>query len=287
MRNRGFVLLIVPIVMSLVGISLIYWYGFRNKEVSPKTEISEANTSSLPTLSSTSTPTARPTVKPTNKPTAKPTTTSSATPTSTSTTDLCSSYNLSGVTGGAEIVIQPGTGYLYDAPYGEIKSNGCKTFDGKSTSTMTTRGYNTGSAWGVTFGSVPPGTYSVRVTSHGGSDYKSITVSTSQLSKVTINIAGGTPAPTSTPAFTPTCTGINPYQSAPLTIQFSGAGSYNTSYSPAGYIWDFTGDGSWDTGASGNAVSYTYPSVGNYTVKMKTVTGSWESSICQTTVTVN
>ena len=269
--------------------SLIYWYGFHNRETA--TQITQNNFSPLPTETITSTPTARPTVRPTVKPTTKatikPTTVATTTPTSTSTTDLCNGYDLSGGTGGAEIVIQPSTGYLYDAPYGEIKSNGCKTFDGKSASVLTNRGYNSGTAWGVTFGSVPPGTYSVRVTSHGGSEYKSITVSASQHSKVTINITGGTPTPVPTPAFTPVCTGINPYQTGPLTIQFSGAGSYNTSYSPAGYVWDFTGDGSWDTGASGNAVSYTYPSANTYTVKMKTVTGVWESAICQTTVTVN
>ena len=201
------------------------------------------------------------------------------------------SYDLGSATGAVKIYFQPQTGHLTSSIKGELKAeSGCKVLDGRSTDTL--EYFGTISTREVIFSSVPPGNYSVRYSFAGSwSGYQSVTATSGSLATINANVSGDNPPSTPTPGFTPVCSGISVYPSsqgtAPFTADFSGRGSYSMDYSPAGYVWDFTGDGSWDTSASGNAVNYTYSTPGTYTVKMKTVTGVWESSICQTTITVN
>ena len=285
--QRGFIQIIFIIIAILLGSGIfILTQKTAREKINPgptPTSSSFYQTSPLPLPTPAKTPYA--TKKPTtNIPTTKPTTPS------TTQNNTCN-YDLTSATGSVKIFFQPQTGYLTSSIRGELKATaGCKVLDGRSTDTLDRTG--SVSTKEVIFNSVPPGSYTIRYSFAGSwRSYQNISVSSGSLTTVNANVAGDpapTTAPTTAPAFTPTCNGISVYPSGsnPYSVEFWGQGSYSMDYSPAGYMWDFNGDGSWDTSASGNGVNHTYTSPGIYTVKMKTVTGVWESSICQTTVAI-
>ncbi len=62
-----------------------------------------------------------------------------------------------------------------------------------------------------------------------------------------------------------------PYSGAPgELITFDGSGSYDPDGTITGYRWDWTNDGSWDTGwSSSPTATHSYPSEGTYTVALE------------------
>jgi PKD repeat protein len=73
-----------------------------------------------------------------------------------------------------------------------------------------------------------------------------------------------------------------------LAVVLSPGGAAGSAGAIEGYEWDFTGDGSWDTGVSLNAQNYTYLAAGTYTAKMRVKATNGEySGVCGVTITVN
>ena len=151
----------------------------------------------------------------------------------------------------------------------------------------------------ITFSQAPPGPYSVKVRyKDQWTGWHNITVSSAQLTTISVTVSGDIPTPIPTPTPTPKPICFNPivYSSstgipsntgtAPYSVILQPQGSAGSTGGMAGYEWDFTGDGSWDTTASPNAQTYTYQK-GSYNVRMRVLAINGEySSVCQTTVTV-
>lgn len=204
-------------------------------------------------------------------------------------------YNLTGATGAVKVLISAQSGVLVGDQIVELKAqSGSKVLVNKSTD-VDTRIARQGTPE-VTFSTVPPGPYSVRVkykADWGG--YSNINVSSAQQTTTTVTVPGDpapspTPTPTPTPLPKPVCIGITVYPAsngpAPLSVTLQPNASSGSAGGISGYQWDFTGDGGWDTGVSPDAQNYIYSSIGVYTVKLRVLgTNGQYSDSCQTTIT--
>ncbi len=304
MYRRGFAPIIFLVIAAIAAagktifayksglINKIYNSGKSNVEVTSQTEIplsTQAPTSSYDSSTETvNSPTA--TATPSKKtPTPTPRTTNSPTPTG----NVSCSYDLNSPTGAIQLILQPQTGYITGTPYAELKATaGCKVLDGRSTDTQNLIGSQGNPK--VIYSSVPPGSYTARI-SYGGSwtEYKSVTVSSGQSSYLYFPISGDhtpTPAPTPTPN-KPQCSTpvlIPSGGSAPLSVKLylgSGGGPTNDyKYTQ----WDLTGDGSWDVTVNFGDVYTNIYQKGSYTIKGRIQnTGGVYSDPCQTSLTVN
>lgn len=221
-----------------------------------------------PSPTTKNSPTPTPTTK--NTPTPKPTT--RATPTTSPSSYSCP-YNLSVATGAVKVNLRAQSGVLVGDQVVELQANsGCSVLVNKSTD-KDTRIARQGSPV-VDFSQVPPGPYRVRVKyKDQWTGYQVVDVSSGQQATITITVSGDTPSntPTPTPKPRPTCYNPVVYPSttgtAPFQVTLQPQGDAGSTGGIQGYEWDFTGDGSWDTGASPDAQVYTYQNPGTYTVK--------------------
>jgi parallel beta-helix repeat protein len=78
------------------------------------------------------------------------------------------------------------------------------------------------------------------------------------------------------------------YANVGNSITFNGSGSSDTDGTITGYRWDFTNDGTYDTGWNASATTtHSYPAVGTYTVKLQVKDDLGASDIDTATVTVS
>jgi len=222
----------------------------------------------------------------------KPSPTLTPTPASNTSSSV---YNLTSATGAVKVLISAQGGVLVGDQIVELKAqSGAKVLVNKSTD-VDTRIARQGTPE-VIFSTVPPGPYSVRVkykADWGG--YFNLNVSSAQQTVTTVTVSGDpapspTPTPTPTPLPKPVCIGITVYPTstgpAPLSVILQPNASSGSAGGISGYQWDFTGDGSWDTGISPDAQNYTYSSIGIYTAILRVLgTNGQYSDSCQTTIT--
>ncbi|HPJ16660.1 MAG TPA: PKD domain-containing protein [Candidatus Woesebacteria bacterium] len=279
-----YIFLTLSIIFATIAIG-VFAYN-RTHKTNPAPIAENINNVETPTPTLIPTITVLPTISPTLKPTAKPTIKPTATPTSsTPVVDNSCSYDLNGATGAVKIDIKPQSNLVVGDQIVELHAkSGCKILDGRSTDTQTLIARAGGNGYSsinsVTYSSVPPGSYSVRIQYKGQwTGYQNVTAVTGQSRTVEFLVSGDNPPPTSTPtpAPKPTCQ-INIMSAssgpAPFTANFvygaiyQGSGNYVT-----GARWDWTGDGNWDTDMllDGN-VNHTYADPGSYTVKMQVQT---------------
>ncbi len=293
--NSGIVhllVLIIPVVLAVIvgGFAL-------SRNTKTDNNIESVTPSPEATLESGNTSTPTSTSKATTSPTKKSTSTPKASPKATATSSnsgSSNSYNLSVATGAVKVAVKASSGVVVGDQLVEIMAqSGSKVLVNKSSDKDTQvarQGSNT-----VTFSAVPPGPYTVRAQYKGQwTGNYNVNVSSGQEAYVEIVVVGDTPtaAPTPTPKPKPEC--FNPviYPSstgtAPYDVLLQPGGSAGSSGGMVGYQWDYTGDGSWDTEVSPNAINYTYQTAGTYNVKMRVLGSNGEySNTCQTTLTVN
>ncbi|MDP2926960.1 MAG: hypothetical protein Q8N65_02400 [bacterium] len=72
---------------------------------------------------------------------------------------------------------------------------------------------------------------------------------------------------------------------APFKVTLIGTGR-QTKYPLLGFQWDFTGDSIWDTGITTEPQNYTFPSAGDYQIKMLVLDENKNSRTCLAKVTV-
>lgn len=298
-NNKGFVHLLLIVVIAAATISVVGYSMYKNSRIKNQeqqavgiTPTEEENNTGLnenaltPTISSKATTTQKPTVKPTSKPT--------NTPAPSSASSSSCSYNLTSATGALKINIQAQSGVLVGDQIVELQAKaGCKVLVNKSAD-KDTRIARQGSP-SADFSSVPPGSYSARISYKGQwTSFQNVSVNSAQQTVAAFSVQGDTPTTAPVPTSKPKPTCMNPiiYPSSTGTAPFQATlqpqGSAGSAGAIQGYEWDYTGDGTWDTSASPNAQIYTFQNSGTYMVKMRVLATNGEySDTCQTTVIVN
>lgn len=252
----------------------------------PNTPPKTSRTVPLPPRTSAPRATASRTPSPTPKPVTVTTNSSSS----------CN-YNLTGPTGAFQVRIHPQSGAMTGQAMAELSAqSGCRVLDGRSTDTQKLIG-GAGSQI-ITYSSVPPGSYTVRVNYAGvWSNSVSGTVAAGSPTAVDVSVPGDSasaatmPTPTANPKLV--CAPLIAWPSssgaAPLTVKLcTGPQGYNGS-STAGLSlkWDFLGNNNWTTGDL-SCQDYTYQSSGAYYPKVILLDNlGQQSDSCQTAINVH